>query len=78
MRAALQNALDSGYVPKMEHLPLNVVTSAGKTRSFGETDASELSTIMTVTDNDFLYLCRSCDFNEPWFNYIHTSRPQRR
>ena len=51
VRAALQNALDSGYVPKTEHLPLNVGHSDGETRSFGETHASELSTITTVTDN---------------------------
>ncbi|CCA70155.1 hypothetical protein PIIN_04094 [Serendipita indica DSM 11827] len=51
VRAALQNALDSGYVPKTEHLPLNVGSPTGETRSFGETHASELSTIATVTDN---------------------------
>lgn len=51
VRAALQNALDSGYVPKAEHLPLNVGQHVGETRSFGETHASELSTITTVTDN---------------------------
>lgn len=52
VRAALQNALDSGYVPKNEHLPLNVGQSvAGETRSFGETHASELNSIATVTDN---------------------------
>jgi len=54
VRAALQNALDSGYVPKSEHLPLNVgqtTGSIGETRSFGETHATELSSIVTVTDN---------------------------
>lgn len=51
MRAALQNALDSGYAPKTEHLPLNIGQSVGETRSFGETHADELSTIGTVTDN---------------------------
>ncbi|KIM33794.1 hypothetical protein M408DRAFT_325395 [Serendipita vermifera MAFF 305830] len=51
VRAALQNALDSGYVPKNEHLPLNVgQTTGGETRSFGETHASELSTITTTAD----------------------------
>ncbi|CAG8725510.1 7703_t:CDS:2 [Acaulospora colombiana] len=51
VRAALQNALDSGYAPKEEHLPLNVGNEIGETRSFGETHASELTTINTVTDN---------------------------
>ncbi|PVG00768.1 hypothetical protein CPB86DRAFT_754314 [Serendipita vermifera] len=51
VRAALQNALDSGYAPKSEHLPLNVGQEVGETRSFGETHASELTTINTVTDN---------------------------
>jgi len=51
VRAALQNALDSGYVSKTEHLPLNVGHGSGETRSFGETHATELSTITTVTDN---------------------------
>lgn len=51
VRAALQNALDSEYVPKSEHLPLNVGKDVGETRSFGETHASELSSITTMTDN---------------------------
>ncbi|KAG8758723.1 hypothetical protein FRC14_007510 [Serendipita sp. 396] len=54
VRAALQNALDSGYVPQTEHLPLNVGSPAGgigETRSFGETHAVELNSIATVTDN---------------------------
>lgn len=51
VRSALQNALDSGYVPQTEHLPLNVGQNIGETRSFGETHASELSTITTVSDN---------------------------
>jgi len=51
VRAALQNALDSGYIPQTEHLPLNVGQNIGETRSFGETHASELNTITTVSDN---------------------------
>jgi hypothetical protein len=51
VRAALQNALDSGYIPQTEHLSLNVGQNIGETRSFGETHASELSTITTVSDN---------------------------
>lgn len=57
VRASLQNALDSDYVPKVEYLPLNtgaalnIPEGGGETRSFGETHAEELNTITTTTDN---------------------------
>ncbi|KAG8832124.1 hypothetical protein FRC17_001995 [Serendipita sp. 399] len=54
VRAALQNALDSGYAPPTEHLPLNVGVPAGEigeTRSFGETHATELNSIATAADH---------------------------
>ena len=46
VRAALQRALDSGYAPPTEHLPVNIGTvSADDHKSFGETHAHELSQI---------------------------------
>ena len=52
VRAALQRALDSGYAPPTEQLPINLGTiSADDKKSFGETHAHELSQISATADS---------------------------